>query len=172
MAPDLWDPPRPRAERGRDGIGDSYGGAILCENGSSPKFYNCVIANCQATGGHGGAGAEGVSTAPSPPNPSNWTYIPPLIDPPTPQTTNDGQWGGHGGMGSGNGHGGAMACLDGSKPVLIGCTFEDNVAYGGFGGNAGNGGDGSGYESWPANGGDAAATAAAARSSPTAKAVR
>ena len=49
-----------------------------------------------------------------------------------------------------------MACLGGSKPILIGCTLKDNTAFGGFGGNAGNGGNsGGGYESWGGNGGTA-----------------
>jgi len=153
VCPDLWDPPRCRAERGRDATGDAYAGGILCENGSSPTFRNCVITNCTVTGAHGGAGANGTSTTPSPPNPSQWSYRHPDED--SPQTTNDGQFGGHGGAGSGIGHGGGMACLEGSNPILIACTFKDNAAYGGFGGNAGNGGNGAGHESWGGSGGAA-----------------
>ncbi len=75
---------------------------------------------------------------------------------PSPQTTGDGQWGGFGGMGEGNGHGGAMACLSGSKPILVNCTFQDNGAYGGIGGNGGSGGNsGGGTESWGGDGGAA-----------------
>ncbi|MBP7051627.1 MAG: S8 family serine peptidase [Phycisphaerae bacterium] len=152
---DLYDPLRPRAERGADGTGDSYGGAVLCENGSSPLFRNCVITGCISTGGHGGTGAEGQTTTPQPDYPTDWTYLPPATaeDPdPTEQTTGDGQWGGYGGTGTGIGHGGALACLDGSNPLLINCVFSNNTAYGGMGGDGGDGGNGSGDESW---GGDA-----------------
>ncbi len=145
-------PPRPRGQRGGDGVGDSFGGGILCENGSSPTFRNCVITNCIATGGHGGAGAVGQST--TTPNPSTWAYLPPGTT--TNQTTNDGQWGGIGGLGSGNGRGGALACLTGSSPVLLNCTFTGNGAYGGFGGHGGDGGNSSGgRESWGGDGGEA-----------------
>jgi predicted outer membrane repeat protein len=147
--PDHWNPPRCRAERGRDADGDSYGGGILCENGSSPTFKNCVITNCVSTGGHGGNGAEGVSTDQG----GQWSYYPPGED--SAQTTNDGEYGGHGGMGAGVGHGGGMACLGGSSPILIGCTFEGNGAYGGIAGAGGNGGNGAGLESWGGNGGEA-----------------
>ena len=153
----LWPDQRPRAERGHDASGDSFGGAILCENGSSPTFRNCVITNCVATGAHGGDGAAGQSTTPSPPNPAQWGFRPPTV-PTTTAVTNigDAQWGGIGGAGSGIGHGGALACLNGSSPTLTNCTFQANAAYGGFGGAGGTGGNsGSGLSSWGGNGGDA-----------------
>ena len=54
----------------------------------------------------------------------------------------DGQWGGSGGDGSGNGYGGAIACLGGSSPIISDCTISNNFARGGCGGDGGNGGDG------------------------------
>jgi hypothetical protein len=65
LTPSMWavtpiaDPPPPRAERGRTSTGDAYGGAILCENGSSPTITKCVITNCMVTGAVGGMGAQG-----------------------------------------------------------------------------------------------------------------
>jgi chitodextrinase len=130
------DPNITRAEGGEDAEGDGYGGGILCENGSSPIFENCIITNCTVTGGQGGDGDDGY-------------YIPAGSD-------QAGQWGGHAGDGSGNGYGGAIACKDGSSPILIGCTIEKNTARGGCGGDGGNGSEnhGSGNESWGGNGGD------------------
>ena len=49
-----------RALSGEDGTGDSYGGAILCENGSSPMIRNCVFENCTVAGGIGGDGEDGI----------------------------------------------------------------------------------------------------------------
>ncbi|MHC4735401.1 MAG: InlB B-repeat-containing protein, partial [Planctomycetota bacterium] len=53
------DPPPPRGERGGDATGDGYGGAILCENASSPTIVNCVITGNVVTGAYGGDGADG-----------------------------------------------------------------------------------------------------------------
>jgi hypothetical protein len=152
--PQANDPPR--AERGDDATGNGYGGAILCENGSSPTIKNCVIENCTVTGAHGGDGAVGTSTTPQAPQ---WTYIPPVAagEVPQPQQTGDGQWGGHGGTGTGNGYGGAIACRGGSSPRIIGCALMNNAARGGCGGDGGNGGSSTsgGAESWGGNGGSA-----------------
>ncbi|MHC4499435.1 MAG: right-handed parallel beta-helix repeat-containing protein, partial [Planctomycetota bacterium] len=121
----------PRAERGRNSFGDGYGGGILCEAASSPLIKNCVITNCTITGAQGGNGALGQS--------GMWIYQPP--DPNLdPEEVTDGQWGGHGGDGYGNGHGGAIACLESSCPIIVECVFSDNFARGGVGGIGGNGG--------------------------------
>ena len=130
-------PAPPRANSGTDASGDGYGGAILCENGSSPTIENCVIRNCIVTGGQGGDGANGY-------------YVPTGSDA-------DGQSGGNGGDGEGNGYGGAIACLDGSSPIIRNCTIKDNFARGGCGGDGGDGSimDGTGNESWGGDGGHA-----------------
>ncbi|HEX42021.1 MAG TPA: hypothetical protein ENN81_08170, partial [Phycisphaerales bacterium] len=139
------DNPAPRAERGDDLAGNGYGGGILCENGSSPTIKNCIIRDNVVTGARGGDGANGQG--------GPWTWVSPAGE---AGQTNDGQWGGAGGTGSGSGSGGGIACLTGSSPILIGCTFEGNVARGGQGGNGGNGGiaDG-GAESFGGDGGNA-----------------
>jgi len=117
------DPPqRFTAPGGEDAIGDGYGGAILCENESSPTFEHCVITNCTVTGGYGGDGMDGLDDF----------Y----------NNNSDGQWGGIGGSGSGNGYGGAIACLRLSNPILRNCIFRNNTAMGGCGGDGGDGGSG------------------------------
>ena len=132
------------ARLGAPASGDGYGGAILCENGSSPTIENCVITNCSATGGQGGDGDNGY-------------YVFAGMEPP------DGQWGGHAGSGFGNGHGGAIACRGGSRggsnPAIINCIMSNNTTRGGCGGNGGNGSQkddpDDGNESWGGNGGHA-----------------
>lgn len=125
---------------GEDAVGDGYGGAVLCANGSSPTFRNCVFQHCTVTGGYGGDGAHGMSYED-------------VIG-----SDDDGQTGGDGGSGMGNGYGGAIACLGGSSPRIEGCKFLGNMARGGCAGNGGNGGhsgpDG-GYGSWGGWGGNA-----------------
>jgi subtilisin family serine protease len=130
----------PVANSGEDAYGDGYGGAILCENGSSPTIRKCVFENCTVTGGYGGDGAQGrqaIENADSP--------------------LNDGQSGGDGGSGFGMGYGGAIACVGGSSPTIEYCTFRNNRAMGGCGGNGGNGSNGvsNGKGSWGGDGGDA-----------------
>ncbi|MGB2864401.1 MAG: right-handed parallel beta-helix repeat-containing protein, partial [Sedimentisphaerales bacterium] len=139
----------PRAERGATITGDGYGGGILCENGSSPTIKNCIITNCTVTGAHGGDGAPGWN--PVPPGfdlsqlPDEWLFVPPTADPADPpETSGDGQWGGHAGTGEGNGYGGAIACLTGSCPIITNCIIRDNSALGGMGGDGGQGGSTSG----------------------------
>jgi len=141
------DTPPPRAQRGTDAVGDAYGGGILCENASSPTFLNCVITNCVVTGAWGGDGTMGLS--------GEFSYIHPS-DLGNVHTTNDGQWGGHGGAGIGRGYGGAFACRSGSCPIIRNCTIKDNTARGGCGGTGGDGGypDG-GEESEGGSGGTA-----------------
>jgi hypothetical protein len=143
------DPPVPRAERGDDAIGDGYGGAILCENASSPTIINCVITKNVVTGAYGGDGADG-----------EWgpfSFLPPDPNITNIETTDDGQYGGHGGTGMGRGYGGAIACLSGSNPIINKCIIKDNIARGGGGGDGGDGGEGydGGLESGGGNGGDA-----------------
>ncbi|GAH51060.1 unnamed protein product, partial [marine sediment metagenome] len=114
----------PRALNGANATGNGYGGAILCGDPcipsawGSPTIQYCVIENCTVTGAQGGDGAVG-QNGPW----QHWTLgdedpcFPGQIDPDATMTDNDdGQWGGHGGAGSGNGYGGAIACLGGSSP--------------------------------------------------------
>jgi hypothetical protein len=125
-----------RMAGGQDAAGSGYGGAILCENGSSPTFRNVVFENCTVVAAQGGNGLDG----------------PPII---SPDSAQDGYWGGHAGLGRGTGLGGALACLGGSKPTFINCTFRNCLARGGMGGDGGSGSnpnDGTGTASW---GGDA-----------------
>jgi predicted outer membrane repeat protein len=146
----------PRAERGSAIEGDGYGGSILCENSSSPTIKNCIITNSTVTGAHGGDGAPGWN--PVPPGfpldllPDEWPYFPPTGD--DIETSSDGQWGGHAGTGTGNGYGGAIACLSGSCPIITNCIIRDNSALGGMGGDGGQGGSqSSGSESGGGSGG-------------------
>jgi len=140
--PANFDPNRtpPRAERGGDFEGNGYGGAILCENGSSPTIENCVITNCTVTGAHGGDGADGEYDPQLLDIPGEWSYIAPTDPDGEVQTSNDGRFGGFGGAGIGNGYGGAIACLSRSCPTIINCTISDNTALGGMGGDGGDGG--------------------------------
>ncbi len=128
--------PPPRANNGEDAVGNGYGGAVLCENGSSPIFQNCIFAKCTVAGGVGGDGANG--------------YEVPV------GVTADAQSGGQGGSGAGFGYGGVVACLQGSSPRFEDCVFTGNTAMGGIGGNGGNGGRnlGTGHGSWGGDGGD------------------
>lgn len=138
----------PRAEPGRYGGGDGYGGAILCGGGSSPTIKYCVIENCTVTGAEGGRGADGVDAP--------WSYIElsAYFDPDlgqidlcgdpceeaTPVDMETGQCGGYGGDGEGNGFGAAIACIGSSSPIIADCVFRNNIARGGVGGDGGNGG--------------------------------
>ena len=120
-------PPDPlpplRGLSGMDATGDSYGGAILIENGSSPTIRNCVFENCTVSGGVGGDGEDGY-------------YGDNIIT----DLDLDSQSGGHSGMGSGDGYGGAIAILSGSSPQILNCTFRNNRATGGWGGIPGDAG--------------------------------
>jgi predicted outer membrane repeat protein len=120
-------PPDPlppfRALSGLDGTGDSYGGAILCENGSSPTIRNCIFENCTVSGGIGGDGADGM-------------YPPNMIT----DADLDSQSGGHSGKGTGDGYGGAIAVKSRSAPRILHCTFRNNRATGGWGGIPGDAG--------------------------------
>ena len=129
-------PPPFRAMSGEDATGDSYGGAVLCEKGSSPVFYKCVFEDCTVAGGIGGDGADG-----SPPPGLNIT-----VDV-------DSQSGGHSGEGIGNGFGGAFAIRSGSNPTIEKCIFKNNRATGGWGGIPGDAGGayGSGRYGWGGN---------------------
>ncbi|MHC5164744.1 MAG: hypothetical protein ACYSOI_05225, partial [Planctomycetota bacterium] len=125
------DPPPPfRALSGADGVGDSYGGAILCENGSSPTIRKCVFENCTVSGGIGGDGLSGGV----PPAPGLPPGLPNVIG------DVDSVSGGHSGMGEGNGYGGAIAVMSGSSPIISQCAFINNRATGGWGGIPGDAG--------------------------------
>jgi len=94
---------------------DDFGGAISCW-GASPTIKNCVIADCNISGGDGGDGQVGNEDHP------------------------DGFNGGF----PGRAYGGGMACLSGgvfmpSSPLVINCTFDNCSAAGGVGGDGGNG---------------------------------
>ncbi|NLH17759.1 MAG: hypothetical protein GX455_14370, partial [Phycisphaerae bacterium] len=106
---------------GGDKIGDGYGGAILCRDGSSPTIQYCVFSHCTVTGAQGNRGQDGL-------------YL-------SRQGANHSQPGGHGGVGTGNGYGGAIACVTDSSPVVKYCRFEYNKAHGGVGGDGGDAGD-------------------------------
>ncbi len=122
-----------RAPSGMDAAGNGFGGAILCEKGSSPLIRNCIFEDCLVAGGIGGDGMSGYYQGNDPPE-GDW----------------DGVSGGHSGNGIGNGYGGAIAIVDGGKPKIIGCQFINNIATGGWGGISGDGGDagGNGRNSW------------------------
>ncbi|HEW78577.1 MAG TPA: hypothetical protein ENH34_01225, partial [Phycisphaerales bacterium] len=129
------DPNFVRANSGADANApgdDGYGGAILCE-GASPTIKYCVITNSTVTGGQGGDGDEGLK--------GPWQGTDPNKSP-----YDDGQWGGYGGKGEGNGYGGAIACIDGSSPIISYCIITDNIARGGVGGDGGQGGEATGSE--------------------------
>ena len=98
-----------RALSGEDGTGDSYGGAILCENGSSPLIRNCVFENCTVSGGIGGDGADGHY-------PANMQNVTEDLD---------SQSGGHSGKGTGNGYGGAIAVHDRQQSADIELYFRE-----------------------------------------------
>jgi hypothetical protein len=133
----------PYALNGDGEFGHGYGGAILCQNASSPTIKHCVITNNTVTGAHGGKGADGQSGV-------WWHYVKDDYDPLPPRKLlpdaeqrpdSDGQWGGDGGRGAGNGYGGAIACLGNSDPIISNCTISNNYARGGRGGDGGNGGN-------------------------------
>ena len=94
------------------------GGGISCgyvddgtSGNASPTIKNCIIADCSILGGNGGNGFTGCTAHPE---------------------------GGEGGW-PGRAYGAGMACFNGSSPIFINCTFQDNIAIGGNGGDGGNG---------------------------------
>ncbi|MCK4998712.1 MAG: hypothetical protein KAS23_04225, partial [Anaerohalosphaera sp.] len=115
-----------QANSGEDADGDGFGGAILCDNASSPKILNCVITDCTVTGGQGGDGNHGFSVM-----------------------VGNAQTAGIAGNGTGNGFGGAVACVGASSPTITNCTIKNNRARGACGGIGGNGGStGNGKAGW------------------------
>ncbi len=131
----------PYALDGADAFGSGYGGAILCQD-ASPTIQYCVISNCTVTGAHGGRGADGLDGVWEHWTISDFNEITGMRnDDAETEENSDGQWGGSGGIGSGNGYGGAIACLGGSSPLISDCTISDNFARGGCGGPGGNGGN-------------------------------
>ncbi len=136
-----FDPPNDirSAFSGGDKIGDGYGGAILCRDGSSPTIQYCVFSHNTVTGAQGNRGQDGLYQV----------Y----------EGNYHSQPGGHGGDGTGNGYGGAIACVSDSSPIVRYCRFEYNKAHGGVGGDGGDAGDISdtpspGNESRGGDGGD------------------
>ncbi|UCF42359.1 MAG: hypothetical protein JSV99_07055 [Planctomycetota bacterium] len=141
----------PRGEDGRDATGHAFGGAILCENESSPTIKYCVIKDCTVTGAEGGRGADGQD------GPWDWWTVTAYRDPEDPAPINlcedpcedygeftdnseNCQCGGQGGLGAGNGYGAAIACRNKSHPIITDCIFRNNIARGGVGGDGGDGG--------------------------------
>jgi len=144
----------PKAERGKDALGDGYGGAILCSNGSSPTITKCVITDNFVTGAVGGMGAYGTSTGDG--LPDEWYYIPGDLtgEEQSSVSVAGAQWGGDGGYGAGIGYGGAFACIEGSSPIIRHCILRNNAARGGWGGTGGLGGDSENSTmGWGGNGG-------------------
>ncbi|MFH1371215.1 MAG: right-handed parallel beta-helix repeat-containing protein [Planctomycetota bacterium] len=137
----------PIALSGNDAAGDGYGGAIFCENGSSPIIKYCVFEDNTVTGAHGGRGADGMSGPWFNYTWSDFNWAPGdtyqlLLEDAEPEENLNGQWGGTGGIGDGTGFGGAIACLSNSSPLINSCIFRNNSAQGGRGGDGGNGGNG------------------------------
>ncbi|MGD0572722.1 MAG: right-handed parallel beta-helix repeat-containing protein [Sedimentisphaerales bacterium] len=137
----------PAALNGSSATGNAYGGAIYCHN-TSPTIQYCVIENCTVTGALGGAGAAGIS---GPWNyytwaDFNWVSGGPnyqkLLATATLKNSTNGQAGGNGGMGTGNGYGGAIAMLGNNcSPEIDNCRFINNSAQGAQGGAGGAGGN-------------------------------
>jgi subtilisin family serine protease len=85
---------------------------------ASPTIKNCIISDCIIIGGDGGDGFGGCTDIPN---------------------GGDGGW-------PGGAYGAALACFNNSNPVVINCTFRNNVA---IGGNGGDGGTGNSYVPGP-----------------------
>ncbi len=135
----------PVALDGNAATGNGYGGAIECNN-ASPTISYCVIENCTATGALGGAGAAGLSGKWSYYTWADFNWVPglgyqQLLDTATLKSSDNGQAGGVGGMGSGNGYGGAIAMRGICSPAIDNCRFMSNSAQGGQGGAGGRGGN-------------------------------
>ncbi|HUT31120.1 MAG TPA: right-handed parallel beta-helix repeat-containing protein [Sedimentisphaerales bacterium] len=125
--------PGPVGGAGGDAVGHGCGGAIYCGYNSSPTIEDCNMTDNSAFGGRGGmggAGGAGYRTGP-------WTDVFYMW-----YGSNSGGRGGSGGDANGTGLGGAIYCDEMSAPVLIGCTFNENVVSGGAGGSGGDGGMG------------------------------
>jgi hypothetical protein len=136
----MYDPndenPPIQMSSGTSASGDGYGGAILCENASSPTFRKIVIEDCTVTASTGGDGYDG-----------------PIIE---EDDDTHGYWGGHGGSATGNGYGGAVACIGGSSPTFTDCSFTDCLARGPWAGDGGDGtqeNEGNGMQGAGGNGG-------------------
>jgi predicted outer membrane repeat protein len=108
VAPDGLDGDDP-LEPGGNGS-PTWGGGIVCVD-ASPTIRNCIIEDCNITGGDGGLGMPGTDAHP------------------------DGVEGGW----PGGAYGGGMAILAGSNPTVIGCTFDNCRVNGGSGGDGGDG---------------------------------
>ncbi|RKY13446.1 MAG: hypothetical protein DRP63_09565, partial [Planctomycetota bacterium] len=84
---------------------DSTGGAILCENNSSPAIVNCAFSGNSANWSGGAIYCENSSSGPTV---TNCTFS----------------------GNSANGDGGAISCWSYSSPTLSNCTFSGNSANG------------------------------------------
>ncbi|MGB8226705.1 MAG: right-handed parallel beta-helix repeat-containing protein [Sedimentisphaerales bacterium] len=112
---------------GGNGYGNGYGGAIFCDQNSSPTILSCTISNSIAQGGiggNGGTGGDGTSSK-------------------------IGGDGGNGGNGSGRGYGGAIYVAANAKPKIVRCSFIENIASMGLGGQGGRQGAGQYKDSPP-----------------------
>ncbi|MCX5634073.1 MAG: S8 family serine peptidase, partial [Phycisphaerae bacterium] len=105
---------------GGNGYGNGYGGAIFCDQNSSPTILACTISNSIAQGGIGGNGGTGGDGT----------------------TSKIGGDGGNGGNGSGRGYGGAIYAAANAKPKIVRCSFIENIASMGLGGQGGRQGPG------------------------------
>ena len=102
------DTPPSRMDSGTDAEGYGYGGAILCENASSPTFKNVVIEDCYVTAGPAGHGVDGSEIQEG--------------------DDTDGYWGGHGGDASGISYGGAVACIGSTRVGFGGFAGDPFIA--------------------------------------------
>ncbi|MFZ0033988.1 MAG: S8 family serine peptidase [Sedimentisphaerales bacterium] len=95
------------------GISCGYIGSYGYYGNASPTIKNCIITDCRILGGNGGNGFAGCTNNPN---------------------GGDGGW-------PGRAYGAAMGCFYGSSPLVVNCTFRNNIATGGNGGNGGKGND-------------------------------
>ncbi|MGA2092683.1 MAG: S8 family serine peptidase [Sedimentisphaerales bacterium] len=93
---------------GPDG-GSGSGAGIVVDSGASPTIKNCIIRNCNITGGNAGAGGNADATTPA----------------------------GHGGWG-GWARGAGIYVAQYANPTFINCTVRNCTVTGGNGGNGGN----------------------------------
>ncbi len=132
-------------EGGNGGWGGyAHGGAVICENNSSPAFKNCTFSNNSATGGNGGDGGNGNE------NPwgyggrgGSWHYgegyflLYPIY--PIPWEDFEGPIGALPKDYSG-GLGGAVYVDSGCAPTFENCTFVNNFSSSGLNGICGQNG--------------------------------
>jgi len=119
-----------------NGYGNGYGGAIACRGGSrggsNPEIINCIMSNNTTRGGCGGIGGNGSQKE--------------------DETAGNESWGGNGGNASGEGFGGAIYCDGKSSPIVVGCTFHNNIATSARAGQGGQVGPGAALDPPAGNG--------------------